>query len=161
MCISPMAIGTFQKCFTKYHNWPDATQCIVLFMSSWAGLEPLFSRNSNHFKCLASECSGQSPFLPFGFLMGLRTDDAFLLFQTAIPMTYHKTLTTVVTWGEKSNRQISILFVVYREHYLGIKANSLSYYIYNITNLFIHKWFNAARKVFLCVFVIICDRREF
>ena len=26
--ISPTDSGTFQKCFTKYHDWPDATQCI-------------------------------------------------------------------------------------------------------------------------------------
>ena len=26
--ISPTAGGTFQKCFTKYHDWPDATQCL-------------------------------------------------------------------------------------------------------------------------------------
>ena len=24
-CISPTANGTFQKCFTKYYDWPDAT----------------------------------------------------------------------------------------------------------------------------------------
>ena len=26
-CIRPMTSGTYQKCFTKYHDWPDAIQC--------------------------------------------------------------------------------------------------------------------------------------
>ena len=28
--ICPSAVGTFQNCFTKYHNWPDATLSIAL-----------------------------------------------------------------------------------------------------------------------------------
>ena len=28
-CINPTASTTFQKTFTKYHDWPDATQCSI------------------------------------------------------------------------------------------------------------------------------------
>ena len=56
--------------------------CIMLFISSWADL--------------GSRTTAMN-FSPFGLLLGLPTDDTFLLFQTAIPMTYHKTRTTVVT----------------------------------------------------------------
>ena len=38
-----------------------------------------------------------SPFLALRFSGVLKTDDTSLLFQTAIPMTYHKTRTTVDT----------------------------------------------------------------
>ena len=38
-CISPTASETFQKCLTKYHDWPDATHCISWSMI-WLSLFP-------------------------------------------------------------------------------------------------------------------------
>ena len=45
-CISPTAGGTFQKSFTKYHDWPDATQCTFVICTHSGPVNELLTDNT-------------------------------------------------------------------------------------------------------------------